>query len=305
MPLFASQEFEGTWDILIIDSGSTDDTLNIVRKYPRVTVHEIPNGEFGHGRTRNLALQLKEADYYLFTVQDATPPSQQWLQNHASIIEAYNLDALCGGQAVPHDLDKNPVQWHRPLNSGPILKKVTAGEFQSASPSEKARLCEWDNVNAIYKASSLLDTPFPDVRFGEDKAWAKTRLEDAGAIGYSFNNRVWHYHHQSHSFAYARESSAMFWNHKHFEVIPSSRRFGWLRFVLVTIKTIVCTSKIYSLKDVLFWLDYNIRIQKSKLKAKQAFLNAHSLGHSAIDQWYNGIGKKSPVATPQQQRHLP
>ena len=103
-------------------------------------------------------------------------------------------------------------------------------------------------------------------------------------------------------FAYARESSALFWNHKCFEVIPSSKRFGWFRFILVTTKTIVCSSKIYSPRNALFWLSYNIRIQKGKLKAKQAFLNVYSKGHLEIDRWYNSIGTKSPVATPQHEQ---
>lgn len=302
MPIFSAQEFAGTWDILIIDSGSTDNTLSVVQKYPCVEVHTISNDDFGHGRTRNLALQLKKADYYLFTVQDATPQSVQWLQIHVNLIETNNLDALCGGQAVAHDPDKNPIQWYRPLDSAPPVKIVTPRAFESASSHERARLCEWDNVNAIYTASSLLETPFPDVRYGEDMSWARRRLEGQGSIGYSFNNRVWHYHHQDYSFAYARESNSLFWKYKCFGVIPSRKSLGWLRFILVTTKTIVYTSKIYSLKDALFWLNYNIRIQKGKLKAKESFLEAHGNGHSEIERWYNTVGKKSPVATRRRER---
>ena len=305
MPIFSAQEFAGTWDILIIDSGSTDNTLNIVGKYPRVEVHEIPNSEFGHGRTRNLALQLKKADYYLFTVQDATPPSLQWLQIHVNLIENHNLDALCGGQAVAHDPDKNPVQWHRPLDSAPPIRIITPRDFQSASSYERARLCEWDNVNAIYTATSLFETPFPDVRFGEDMSWAKSRLEDNGSIGYSFNNRVWHYHHQNYSFAFARESNSVLWRYNCFGIIPSRNSFGWFRFIFKTIKSIVYNAKIYSLKEALFWLNYNIRIQLGKLKAKQSFLKAHSMGRSEIERWYNAMGKKSPVAIARGKRSLP
>ena len=54
----ARQEFAGEVETLVIDSGSTDATLEIVRGRQGVRLHEIPNAEFGHGRTRNLGARL-------------------------------------------------------------------------------------------------------------------------------------------------------------------------------------------------------------------------------------------------------
>jgi rhamnosyltransferase len=50
-----AQAIDGEVDILVIDSGSTDGTLGIVARHPGVRLHQIPNSEFGHGKTRNLA----------------------------------------------------------------------------------------------------------------------------------------------------------------------------------------------------------------------------------------------------------
>ncbi len=44
-------------ELLVIDSGSTDDSVAIARARRRRRVLEIPPAEFGHGRTRNLALE--------------------------------------------------------------------------------------------------------------------------------------------------------------------------------------------------------------------------------------------------------
>ena len=53
-----TQRFDGTYEILVIDSGSTDSTLDLIAKYPSVRLVQIPNSEFGHGKTRNLGAHL-------------------------------------------------------------------------------------------------------------------------------------------------------------------------------------------------------------------------------------------------------
>ena len=47
------QKIDGEFEVMVIDSGSTDATLDIVSDYPEVRLHEIKNSEFGHGKTRN------------------------------------------------------------------------------------------------------------------------------------------------------------------------------------------------------------------------------------------------------------
>jgi glycosyltransferase involved in cell wall biosynthesis len=56
------QDFAEKFEILVIDSGSTDDTLGILARHPLVRLVEIPQKDFGHGRTRNQAAQLARAN---------------------------------------------------------------------------------------------------------------------------------------------------------------------------------------------------------------------------------------------------
>ena len=46
------QDIDKRFEVIIIDSGSKDSTLDIARRYP-VKISEIPAQDFGHGRTRN------------------------------------------------------------------------------------------------------------------------------------------------------------------------------------------------------------------------------------------------------------
>ena len=74
-----NQKTTKTYELLIIDSGSTDRTLEIIAKYPKIRLHQIPNKEFGHGRTRNLAVEMANSEFVVFLTQDATPSHDQWL----------------------------------------------------------------------------------------------------------------------------------------------------------------------------------------------------------------------------------
>jgi len=47
-----NQKTDFDFDVLVIDSGSTDGTVEFVRQFddPRVRLHEIAPAEFGHGK---------------------------------------------------------------------------------------------------------------------------------------------------------------------------------------------------------------------------------------------------------------
>ena len=74
-----TQRFDGTYEILVIDSGSTDSTLDLIAKYPSVRLVQIPNSEFGHGKTRNLGAHLAKGRIVAYLTHDATPASNRWL----------------------------------------------------------------------------------------------------------------------------------------------------------------------------------------------------------------------------------
>jgi len=67
------------YEIIIIDSFSTDDTVKIAEK-AGCKVEVINKSLYGHGRTRNLGYQLAKGDLLVFMVQDAIPADIYFLE---------------------------------------------------------------------------------------------------------------------------------------------------------------------------------------------------------------------------------
>src|SRR5882724_2232339 len=140
-------------EIIVIDSGSTDKSLEIIPKYP-VRLIQIPTHEFNHGETRNLGARLAKGKYIVFTVQDAMPEQDTWLENLLEGFDDENVAGVCGQQIVPHEPDKNPITWFRPIDGPSKTKYVfkTKEEFENLTPEEKKTYCGWDDVNAVYRS---------------------------------------------------------------------------------------------------------------------------------------------------------
>ena len=79
----AAQEVEEEVEVVVVDSGSTDGSPERARAAGAV-VHEIPPEEFGHGRTRNLGVELARGELVVFTSQDAVADDDGWLARLAA-----------------------------------------------------------------------------------------------------------------------------------------------------------------------------------------------------------------------------
>ena len=85
-------------EVLVIDSGSGDRSLEIARAAPGVEVLELAPEDFGHGRTRNLGAERSSGELICFLTQDATPRTG-WLDAYR---ESFALDDRVGAAYGPH-----------------------------------------------------------------------------------------------------------------------------------------------------------------------------------------------------------
>ena len=79
--------------VTVVDSGSTDGTLDLLRRHG-VRLLTVDPSQFNHADTRNLALAAVDTEYAVLTVQDALPASRSWL---AALVQPLEDDVSLAG----------------------------------------------------------------------------------------------------------------------------------------------------------------------------------------------------------------
>jgi rhamnosyltransferase len=281
-------------EIIIIDSGSTDGTVEILKKYPIVQVIEIPGASFNHGLTRNLGVERATGEYVLLTVGDARSYNNNWIEELMKGFESEEVVAVCGQQVVPHEKDKNPVNWFRP-QSPPTFNKYqfTKEAFEGLSPAEKRNVCGWDDVTAMYKRTTLLAIPFQKTSYSEDAIWAKQALLSGYAIAYNTAARVFHYHLEDETFTFKRSFTSMYFRYKQFGFIPVKPRTTL--YNKIRILKILTQSLGGDLKAIVGWHKYNVANSKAMLKAYDIFMDCLGKGETFLDTRHAELCGKPPI----------
>ncbi len=179
------QDFDGEFEVLVIDSGSSDRTLDIVRSRSWVRLHEIPNSEFGHGTTRNLGARLARGRNIAFLTHDAIPSNGHWLREITTPLDPQGLDAVAVmGKQVPRQgcfpLLKYEIQGVF-ARFGPDFGTTifTIGEGQHTA-AELDALSFYSDVNSATRRDFLLNViPLQDLPYSEDMAFGRDVI-DAG-----------------------------------------------------------------------------------------------------------------------------
>ena len=243
-------------EIIVIDSGSTDGTIELVNSYPEVTLVEIPPSEFNHGGTRNLGVQKASGEYVLCTVQDAYGVDDDWIKKMFDGFSSDDVVAVGGTQVVPHEKGANPVAWFK-IYSEPKLevKRFSKEEFAKLSPEEKFHACALDNVNVLYKRDYLLKHPFEPLMEGEDMKWAMSVYERGDALAFNKKARVYHYHTEPKKYLYKRTLLVAYLRYNMFGFIPSIPEMHLKQFLSILKR--IFTAEGLSLKEKLKWVGYN------------------------------------------------
>jgi glycosyltransferase involved in cell wall biosynthesis len=176
---------EGVDEVLVIDSGSSDCSTDIVRS-AGVELLEIAAEEFGHGRTRNLGAERTAGELICFLTQDATPVPG-WL---AAYRDAFSLAPGVGAAFGPHlpRPDTSPMiareldEFFASFSAhGPVLQTAGNPTFLS-------------NVNACYSRACWAELRFRDLDYAEDQAFGVDLLAAGGRKVYHPDAGVLHAH---------------------------------------------------------------------------------------------------------------
>ena len=90
-----------SFELLIIDSSSTDKTVEIANQYTKHVV-SIPTAEFDHGGTRTKAAKIVSGEVIVFLTQDALPCDSDTIENFLKVFDNPTVGAAYGRQ-IPYE----------------------------------------------------------------------------------------------------------------------------------------------------------------------------------------------------------
>ncbi len=203
-----AQEYEGNVDVLVVDSGSTDGTLEEIATRPSIGLHRIHPTAFDHGDTRNLGAGLTHGELIVFLVQDAEPVGTRWL---ADLVSNFDDPQVAGAfsRILP-----------RP-EAGPLVMQGVKGdlcfgtertEVSMESPEAWAALdphslrlkCNFNDVASCLRRTVWEQLPFVRGMFGEDIKFARAAIEAGWTVVFDPRSEVIHSHEYEAASVYAR-----------------------------------------------------------------------------------------------------
>ena len=85
------------WEIVLVDSGSSDGTLEIAEKYGARIFH-IPKDEFTFGRSLNMGCAEARGKYLVFASGHVWPITNNWLKNITRPFDEKSVAMVYGRQ---------------------------------------------------------------------------------------------------------------------------------------------------------------------------------------------------------------
>ncbi len=198
------QELDRPLEVVVIDSGSTDGTVDFLKtqlRTQRLRLIEIPHGEFNHGLTRNRGIEEARGEVVVLATQDALPADRHWLQR---LVDCFDDPRVAGAYScqLPRP-DAGPFikdrlsRWAAAAREPRVQEIASPEEFESLAPLEKLERSAFDNVSSSVRRSVARDIPFRRRTFGEDLDWGHRALLAGHRIVFEPRSRVIHSHNYS------------------------------------------------------------------------------------------------------------
>lgn len=259
-----SQKTEFTYEVICVDSGSKDGTLDVIQKYP-CKLYQIPPEEFGHGKTRNYGAEKGTGEFIVFITQDAAPASETWLDN---LLRAMKLDDdIAGGFGIhyPYEdcnaLDRVDLVRHF-QNFGSENRIFYIDDFERYKNDNgyMQYLCFFSDNNACLRRSVWEKYPYPDVDFAEDQIWMRQMMEKGYKKVYCPYAPVYHSHNYKLRTFYQRFFDEFRGLYNVYQYVISD---SWWKLLILWAKHVRrdihnIRSQEMSRREKLYWLYYSV-----------------------------------------------
>jgi len=190
------------FELIIIDSSSSDKTLEIAKKYTS-NIISIAQSEFDHGGTRSKAGKSAKGEFLVYLTQDALPFDDKTLENALKVFEN-PLVSACYGRQIAYESSSVFGKHLRLFNYG-RQSYIRSKEDIKNYGLKTAFLSD---SFAVYRRSSLEAIGwFKDgLILGEDTYTGAKMILEGFSIAYVAEAKVYH----SHSYTIMQEFKRYF-----------------------------------------------------------------------------------------------
>ncbi len=194
------QDISKPIEIIVVDSGSTDSTLEVVKnyqqKYGNVKIISIAKETFTFGRALNIGISISEGKYIVLLSAHCIPCTKSWLKELIDPFKDIEVIATNGKQIPIKGV--NPFEERRLLRLFKDRKDLIAKRYSHA--------------NGALRKSILHLCPIDEnAKSHEDKIWLTSVVKkNVGKIIYVPSAAVYH----SHSLNLMETYSRAFWQEK-------------------------------------------------------------------------------------------
>jgi len=171
------------YEIIIVDSGSTDRTLEIAKKFS-VQIIKIESRDFTFGYALNVGCKASRGKYLVFASAHVLPVNSQWLSNLIAPFKNSKVAMVYGKQIG----DSNSK-----FSERMDLRRL----FRDSAIDSLATLDYANNANSAIRSDLWKKNMFDEYLFGlEDIDWARAVIKMGYLIHYEPTAVVYHIHEE-------------------------------------------------------------------------------------------------------------
>lgn len=190
LPALAAQNYK-PWELIVIDSGSTDGSVELIRQFrPRHFV-QIPHPEYNPARVMNQGMRLAASNVAIFLNADATPQGPDWLGPLGTALRDPQVAAVFGRQ-IPR----------------PDCRAVFAHDYERCFGADRES-AQWENFFSMVSSGLRKDIwakrGFNErMQYSEDDEYTRWCRAQGYRINYIRDSVVMHSHNYTPAQAWTR-----------------------------------------------------------------------------------------------------
>ncbi len=175
----SGQGIDLPFEVIVIDSGSTDGTVEIIRQF-KTRVYAIDPSQFTYGRALNYGASLAKGEYLVNLSAHCVPIQSRWMSRLIDPISRNSHTAATYGRQVP-------LKGLNPIEERLLIAAFTPDENGKIKPP-------FSNSNCAIRRKIWEKYPFDEeASFAEDFIWSQA-LPSEYLIEYSPEAAVYHTH---------------------------------------------------------------------------------------------------------------